>query len=333
MKLGKYLLLIAFVIISFSSCEKNDEVVVYTAVDQVVSEKIFKDFERETGIRVKAVYDIEANKTTGLVNRIIAEKKHPVCDVFWNNEFIQTMKLKDEGLLEAYQSSSASDIGEKYKDEDGYWTAFGGRARVILINVACIEMDREDFPRSFFDLLDKKYDGEMIAMPYPLFGTTRTHVAAMYALFGRDEARSLYQDIYERGVQIVDGNSVSKDMVVRGNAYFGYTDSDDAKLELDKLFSEVYMVYPDQGEDEMGTLITPSTVAMIKGGQNKKNAEIFIDYLLKKETELRLVDDGFFDLSIREEGSKIKGMDVSLYEIYENMDVSAKDMQEIFGVR
>ena len=67
---------------------KSKEVVVYTAIDQVFSEKIINDFEKETGIKVKVVYDTEANKTTGLVNRIIAEKHNPICDVFWNNEFV-----------------------------------------------------------------------------------------------------------------------------------------------------------------------------------------------------------------------------------------------------
>ncbi|MDR0851133.1 MAG: hypothetical protein LBN36_01425, partial [Clostridiales Family XIII bacterium] len=66
--------------------------VVYTAVDQIFSEPVLKDFEAQTGIKVEAVYDMEANKTTGLVNRILAEKEHPVCDVFWNNEFVQTIR-------------------------------------------------------------------------------------------------------------------------------------------------------------------------------------------------------------------------------------------------
>ncbi|MBQ7586893.1 MAG: hypothetical protein IJT37_02570, partial [Lachnospiraceae bacterium] len=62
----------------------SGEVNIYTAVDQVHSEKIFEQFEKDTGIKVNPVYDLEANKTTGLTNKIISEKEHPVCDVFWN---------------------------------------------------------------------------------------------------------------------------------------------------------------------------------------------------------------------------------------------------------
>ena len=60
------------------------EVVIYTSVDQVFSEPILNGFEKAKGIKVKAVYDVEASKTAGLVNRLIAEKDRPKCDVFWN---------------------------------------------------------------------------------------------------------------------------------------------------------------------------------------------------------------------------------------------------------
>ena len=42
--------------LSMAGCgKKQDEVVVYTAVDQVYADEIFEMFEEETGITVKAV--------------------------------------------------------------------------------------------------------------------------------------------------------------------------------------------------------------------------------------------------------------------------------------
>ena len=61
-----------FVLGSTACGKKQEEVVVYTAVDQVFADEIFAMFEEETGMKVRAVYDTEANKTTGLTNRIIA---------------------------------------------------------------------------------------------------------------------------------------------------------------------------------------------------------------------------------------------------------------------
>src|SRR5262245_48604861 len=46
-------------------------VTVYAAQDQVFAEPLLKEFERETGIRVRAAYDSEAVKTVGLANRLL----------------------------------------------------------------------------------------------------------------------------------------------------------------------------------------------------------------------------------------------------------------------
>ena len=53
----------------------KEEVIVYTSQDQVYAEPIFREFEKETGIKVRPVYDSEAVKTVGLANRLLAESE------------------------------------------------------------------------------------------------------------------------------------------------------------------------------------------------------------------------------------------------------------------
>ena len=69
-------------------------VVIYTSLDKVFSQPILESFEVETGIKVLTVYNSEATKTTGLVNRLIAEKDNPQADVFWNFETVRTVGYK-----------------------------------------------------------------------------------------------------------------------------------------------------------------------------------------------------------------------------------------------
>ena len=102
------------------------------------AEPVFGVFEKETGIKVLAVYDSEATKTTGLVNRLIAEKGSPRADVFWNSETCRTIVLKRKGVLTPYLSPSAAEIPAGFKDPHGYWTGFGGSAAGFLsITKAC----------------------------------------------------------------------------------------------------------------------------------------------------------------------------------------------------
>ncbi len=310
------------------------EVVVYTAVDQVFSEKIFEQFEKDTGIKVKPVYDLEANKTTGLTNKILSEKENPVCDVFWNNEFAQTIELQRQGVLQPYISPEAADIPDAYKDPEGYWTAFGGRARVLLVNTDLVEA--KDYPTSIYDLTNGKYAADQIAIAYPMFGTTRTQAAALYAALGADKGKEFFQTLKDNGVQVVDGNSVTKDMAAAGQVKVGYTDTDDAKEAIED-GAHVTMCFTDQGDGEIGNLITPNTAAMIKGAPDEENAKVFIDYVISLDREKELIEMGFFDLSIRPnadvEGLKVKGMNVNLTEVYDMLETASKDMQEIFATK
>ncbi len=324
------------VILSFStilvSCgeKKTNEVVVYVSVDQVFSEPVLKGFEKKTGIKVLPVYDVEAAKTTGLVNRLVAEKDYPKADVYWNNEFAQTISLKEKGILDQYKSPNSSDIPDRFKDLENYWAAIGGRARVLLVNKNLIKPD--DYPKTLDDLLNPKYPADKIGIANPVFGTTATHAAAIYAQIGKDKGYDYFNKLKERGVCVVDGNSVVRDMVVSGQLMMGLTDTDDAGTAIKK-GQPVEMVFLDQQEGQMGTLVTPNTVAKIKNCQHPEEAEKLIDYLLSVETEKELLKSGWFDLSLRSKDSsspQVKSMNLNLNDVYKQLEISKRDMTEIF---
>ena len=93
-------LIVALAVVLFAGCGATARVVVcYTSVDQEYAGPVFEAFEARAGIHVLVVYDTEAAKTTGLVNRLIAEQAHPVCDVFWNNEMTQMSVLEQNTIL------------------------------------------------------------------------------------------------------------------------------------------------------------------------------------------------------------------------------------------
>lgn len=319
-----------FVLGSTACGKKQEEVVVYTAVDQVFADEIFAMFEEETGMKVRAVYDTEANKTTGLTNRIIAESERTVCDVFWNNEFIQTIDLEKKGMLQPYVSSEANTIPDYYKAENGTWTAIGGRARVFLVNTDLLT--EQEYPDSIYDFVNGKYEGKELAIAYPMFGTTRTMAAAIYAQLGEEKAREYFQTMADNGVCVVDGNSVTKDMAASGQVAIGFTDTDDAKEAISD-GAPVVMVFPDQQDDGMGTLMTPATAAIIKDAPNQENAKAFVDFILSEKVERKLVEMGFFDICCRDDISDngIKGMDLNLEDIYDYLEIASKDMETIFS--
>ncbi len=261
---------------------KDRVVVVYTALDEMYSQPILEAFERETGIEVRAVYDTEASKTTGLRTRLMAERDRPRADVFWNNEVAQTILLKNEGILEPYRSPAAEAIPAAYKDPDGYWTGFAARGRVLIYNTDLVQ----DPPQSIQDFLDSRWKGKA-AIGKPLFGTTATHAAALFALWGEDRAKQFFRDLVANDVAILEGNATVRDRVAAGDFAFGWTDTDDANGAIEDGLPARW-VFPDQGPDQMGTLIIPNTVALIKGAPHPEAGKKLIDYLLSPEVEARL---------------------------------------------
>src|SRR4026209_2091078 len=105
------------------------EVTAYVSADRPFSEPVMKEYERRTGVRVNVVYDTEETKSTGLANRLIAEKTRPQADVFWSNEPVRPLVLKGRDVLAPYQSPAAQGIADTFRDPDGYWTGFSARMR------------------------------------------------------------------------------------------------------------------------------------------------------------------------------------------------------------
>lgn len=331
--LGIFLLPVALGVCALPALGAGREVVIYTSLDQVFSEPILNRFEKASGIRVKVVYDVEASKTTGLVNRLIAEKARPKCDVFWNSEIARTIALKQQGVLMPYRSPSAADIPAAFKDKEDYWTGFSARARVLIYNRSLLKA--EDLPRSIFELTDPKWKGK-VALAYPLFGTTATHVAALYTVLGKEQTEAYLKALKANDVVIVDGNAVSRDVVVEGQFPLGFTDSDDVNVAVQS-GKPVGLILPDA--KGLGTLLIPNTVAMIKNGPNPKEGRELIDYLLSREVESRLAYSEAAQIPIRAgvtkpsnvlDISSITFMKVDYQEIAEKLNEAGRFCQTIF---
>jgi len=326
---------ISVLFIFFLSGCKPDErsVVAYVSVDQVYAEPILEAFEKESGVKVRAVYDVEAAKTTGLTTRLIAEKDHPRADVFWNSEFAQTLRLKEQGVLASFKPSTAFELPDTFRDPAGLWFGIGGRARVFLVNRNLLKP--EDYPKKLEDFLNPKYPPDRIGMALPLFGTTATHASALFNVMGDGPARDLFFSMKSRGIRIVDGNAVVRDMVANGQWMFGLTDTDDALGAIER-GAQVDVVAPDQ--DERGTLIIPGTVAFIRGAPHPQEAAELINYLLRAETERKLIVAGCCQWSLRGDlkaaamfPNGLKTMSVLLEDVQKQLTQTMVQMREIFS--
>lgn len=270
-----------------AACEGHD-VTVYVALDQEHSEAFIARFEKESGLAVKARYDVEQNKTVALTGAILEEASRPRADVFWNNELAQTVRLAQKGLLAAYQSPSAADIPARFKDDEHLWTGFATRARVLIVNTEKLGTDPANWPKSMWDLTDPKWKGRC-AVARPLTGTTLTHFTALAVVLGEQRFTEWLDGLEKNEVQFLQSNGATMKMTAdsSNDIDFAFTDTDDFHVALTK-GQPVACVFPDQGDGEIGTMLIPNSIAIVKNGPNPENARRLVDFVLSKETEAAL---------------------------------------------
>jgi iron(III) transport system substrate-binding protein len=256
-----------------------DGIVVYCAHDSVYSEAILNDFASRTGIAVRPVFDTEATKSLGLAEKIIREAEHPRADVFWNNEMLGTVDLAERGLLESYRGPGWERMPEAYRDDEGRWTGFAARLRVLVSTRAS-----SDAPTGAF-LDPPPEDCSLFTMAKPLYGTTLTHYVALWDCWGPDRLKSWHREIRARGLVEATGNSHVVRLVSGGTCTQGVTDTDDCFSARDE-GAFVQMRPVNVANDEV--LLIPNTCAIVAGSKRAGDARRLVDYLLSEECELAL---------------------------------------------
>lgn len=325
--------IVLFALLAAACNDSRPEVTVYVSLDEMFSRPVLDRFEAESGIRVLAKTDPEASKTVGLVNKLLAMKDRPEADVYWNNEPLRALVLKRAGLLEPISPEAAADIPARFRDPDGRWFGIAARARVILYHTELVK--ESEAPRSLWDFTRPEWKGRF-AIADPLFGSTSTHVAALFATIGVERTRALLAGWKENGAVVVAGNAVARNMVMDGQIAACLTDTDDAN-EAIELGRPVRMVYPDQ--DGIGTLVFPNTILLIRGGPHPELGRKLVEFLATREVEAELARSKSAQIPVREgipphgpefELSRIRAMEVDYEKAAGALEASGEFVEALF---
>jgi iron(III) transport system substrate-binding protein len=315
--------------------DQKPKTIVYAALDREFSEPVLDGFTQATGIPIAAKYDEESTKSVGLTSMLIQEAGRPRCDVFWNNEILNTLRLDRRGMLESYASLAAQPFPTMNRSSKGTWYGFAARARVLIVNTDRVPAERR--PTSIYDLARPQWKGR-IGIARPVAGTTASHVACLFAALGPERAKDYFRSLKANEIQILGGNKQVATATAAGQIAFGLTDTDDALIELAR-GAKVTIIYPDRAPDELGTLFIPNTIAILKGCPHPAEARRLIDYLLSPavERQLTLGESGQIPLNPNVEPSPrietprtVKAMEVNFEAAAEQWDEAAAFIEREF---
>lgn len=276
-------LLLAFALligVSINAVSK-DKVIVYTATGVDICGPIFEAFTADTGITVEHIIA----GTGELWSRVRAEKKRPLGDILWAGSNKMAEAAKPENLFDSYHSPE-----DKYylvKDPDGIWHAFGipGGVQSFAVNTNLVAP--EDYPESYRDLADIKYNG-MIALLNPTYsGTGYITAQAMIHLaqtqWGYEDGWDFLRELM-MNCKIYVSSGAARNAVRDGEIAIGLL----GEASAGKIIKDGYPIKLLRlKEGAFGGL---DAIEIIKGGPNLEGAKKFVDWFLGQKAQQMLAD-------------------------------------------
>jgi iron(III) transport system substrate-binding protein len=261
------------------AAKKEAKVVLYSAMDLPVGEKLGKAFEAAyPGIQVQ----IERSGSERLFQRIDQEFASNIhaADVITSSDASHFIPWKKNGWLAPFVSEDiAKYFPESYRDPDGMFATSRVYMSSIAYNTSLVKP--EDAPKSFADLLDPKWAGKMVKGHPAYSGTIMTATFQMVRELGWGYFEKLSK---QRVMQVQSSTDPPKKLSLGERAVMA--DGNDYGVVLLKEAGQpVEPVYPAEGAP---TISGPTGIFATAPHPNA--AKLFQAWLHTRQTQQFFVD-------------------------------------------
>lgn len=264
--------------------EESKELTIYSGRQEKFIVPMVEKFEKDTGIKVNLI----SGKATEYAHRIIEEKENTQADVYLSNDGGILEYLRIENMLQPIDSKLLDEVPPNYVGKDRTWTALTIRYRVFIYNTDLITL--EEMPDSIFELTDPKYKGQF-TMNRAGNESMITYFASIQSIIGPEKTFELMKGIMENEPLILQSHTDVRRAVGSGEVKFGLVNNYHYKTQLlEEGMNHVAMIFPDQGDGELGAFANISGAAIPKYAKNPQNALRFIEYLLQP-TQQKMNDE------------------------------------------
>lgn len=271
---------------------------VYSSVDEENATRILAAFEEATGVDVEMVF----LSSGPALSRIEAEANRPQADVWFGAPSENHILAKDRGLTQAYQSESAGDLSDEFKDSEGYWHAIYTNPLALGVRTDILEERGAEVPRSWADLTNEDYRG-LIQMPSPQSsGTAYAVILTLSEIMGEDEAFAYMASL----------NPNIQTYTQSGTAPSGALGVGETPLALQ--FSPGFLKLADEGFPvevifpEEGVGYEVAAMSILEGAQNLEEAQQLVDWMTSAEGQQQLVENRTYFMPIRSDVSAGEGV-------------------------
>lgn len=235
---------------------------------------LFEEFTKETGAKVEFL----SMSSGEVISRTKAEGK-PMADLWFGGGLDAFMAAKDDGLLENYQSEMTDKLPEEYKDKDGFYFSKGLTVVGFLLNDSILEEKGLEAPKSWKDLADPKYKGEIIMSNPAISGTNYAALKGLLDLYGEEEGWDLFSKINDNIDFYSKRGKDPQEKTAQGEFAIGIIPVDKMAFDTAK-DNNLTVVYPEDG-----IAWVPEGVAIFKDSENADVAKAFVDFMLGEKAQ------------------------------------------------
>jgi iron(III) transport system substrate-binding protein len=266
-----------------------EEVNVYSLRQPFLIEPMFKRFTEETGIRVNTLFS-----QSGLVERIKHEGRNTPADLLLTVDIGRIQDAVDADIAQPIESAVLDqNIPAQFRDADKLWVGMTTRARVIYTSLDRVDVGAIE---SYEDLADPKWKGR-ICVRSAMHVYNIALVASMIAHHGAEDTKTWLTAVKDNLARKPQGGDTDQieavsqgvcDVAIGNSYYYGKMLDDANKADAAK---QVRIVFPNQ--NDRGTHVNISGVALMKHAPHKENAIKLIKFLSGDEAQHMYADINF----------------------------------------
>lgn len=205
-----------------------------------------------------------------LVTRLFAEQPKPEGDIIMGIAKESLDQVYD--LLSPYKTINHDSIGENVRDTADVPKYYGYSMPLQALMVNTDLLKEEDYPKTWKDLINPKYEGEIILANPALSGSAYAQIYMMDKLYGEEFLQKL-----AKIATFATSSSVGPESVARGEYAITATGEGNIAKYI-ATGAHVIYVYPEEGT---GARFDASGI--IANGPNPEAAKLFMDFLTSQD--------------------------------------------------
>lgn len=263
-------------------------VYVYAGYQDLGYEQAYKEFEKETGIKVI----LKQEPVEDLLKKLEEKNESDSADVLILNDLGLMLKAEKLGLLKPIKREEINEhVPLKYRSPDRLWFGLGKFAKVLVYNKEKVKPEELS---SYQDLASPKWSKKLLLSPSYL-PTYRSFLASMLAHEGVEKSSEWLEATSKNLASSAQEEEINQvHAIAQGIANLSIVSTD----VIGKYFklkpaaqSKIGVFFPNQSS--YGTHINLHTAAVVENAPNLTNAGKLIGFLTSEKGQEILTNQSF----------------------------------------